>query len=102
MEAIRSFKERLVGLLGARLKEIRLFGSRARGEGDEESDIDLLLLVKDLGREEKSRILDWACDLSLDTNVRLSPLVMSEDHFRLLVRRERLLAREIQDQGVSL
>lgn len=101
-EVIRTFKGRLENAFGVRLRDVRLFGSRARGEGNEGSDIDILVLVQNLTREEKSRTLDWACDLWLDRSVPLSPLVMSEEHYRLLVERERLLAKEIQAQGLSL
>lgn len=47
-EAIRLFKERLEELYGERLVAVVLYGSCARGEEDEESDVDLLVLLKDI------------------------------------------------------
>jgi predicted nucleotidyltransferase len=43
-QAIEAFKARATHYLAERLLEMRLFGSRARGEGHEDSDIDLLIL----------------------------------------------------------
>lgn len=99
---LKEFKEKLYSRFGKRVMGIRLFGSRARGEGDEESDLDVLVLLKDLNRTEKSQILDWACDLWLEHGTILSPLVMDENHFKMLQERERLLAKEIETEGIAL
>ena len=48
--AIREFVARVRDTLGADLKSARLFGSRARGEGHEGSDLDIALLVTPEGR----------------------------------------------------
>ena len=41
-------KERLQKIYGERLKEIILYGSYARGDATEGSDIDLILLLEDM------------------------------------------------------
>lgn len=45
---IKFFKDRLQKVYGKRLVAIVLYGSYARGEEDEESDIDLLVLLQDI------------------------------------------------------
>jgi uncharacterized protein len=42
---IEDFRERLRAEYGERLRDLRLFGSKARGDWHDESDIDLLLLL---------------------------------------------------------
>ena len=42
---LQQIKERLNEVYGSRLKGIVLYGSEARGEGDQESDIDLFVLL---------------------------------------------------------
>ena len=42
--AVEELKRRLESRFGPRLLEVRLFGSYARGEQDDESDVDVLLL----------------------------------------------------------
>jgi len=41
-------KERLQNIYGCRLKEIILYGSYARGDATEGSDIDLILILEDI------------------------------------------------------
>lgn len=44
---LREFKTALQGLYGNRLNEIILYGSYARGDYTDESDIDLMILLND-------------------------------------------------------
>jgi len=44
-QALDCFKIVLTPLLADNLISLRLFGSRARGEGTEESDLDVLIVV---------------------------------------------------------
>ena len=52
---------------GDLLIEARLFGSKARGDSDPESDIDVwLLFERELTREEEDALLDMEVDLALE------------------------------------
>ena len=52
---------------GDLLIEARLFGSKARGDSDPESDIDVwLLLERELTREERDELVDLEVDLDLE------------------------------------
>ena len=42
---LRPFLRKISGRYGGRLHSVLLYGSRARGEGDEESDYDLAILL---------------------------------------------------------
>lgn len=54
-EIVRRFASRLRDALGADLRALWLYGSRARGEAHAESDVDLLVIA-DGGRERYQRI----------------------------------------------
>jgi uncharacterized protein len=75
------FRERVTVLLGDNLVRIVLFGSRARGEGHDESDLDLLVLVRAFDATERRRVLDIAADVDDETELRLSPIVMDQARF---------------------
>ena len=43
---LTDLKQRLTALYGERLEQVVLFGSQARGEAGEDSDIDVLVVLK--------------------------------------------------------
>jgi predicted nucleotidyltransferase len=61
---VESLRDQLRALLGSRLRDLRLFGSHARGESGPESDIDLLVLVDGLDEETWMSVLDTAHSIS--------------------------------------
>jgi predicted nucleotidyltransferase len=79
-QALARFKTALESLLGANLVSLRLFGSRARGEGTAESDLDVLVLVRTKDPALCRRIVEAAldADLAYDTNVAPTILTISE------------------------
>jgi predicted nucleotidyltransferase len=46
-QALHRFKTVLESLLADNLISLRLFGSRARGEGTDESDLDVLIVLRE-------------------------------------------------------
>lgn len=98
---LRDLKDTLKGFLGERVKLI-LYGSRARGDYDNESDTDIGIIVRGLTREEKNQILDMVADLELKYLTPLSTLVLSEDAFESLKKRERRIALDIEKEGIPL
>jgi predicted nucleotidyltransferase len=98
----RSALDRLRAALGerfgVRLASLVLFGSRARGEGDETSDLDVLVTIRELTRDERHAVLDLADDVERAFGLRIEPLVRDVDPRSLGAA----LAREIARDGVSL
>jgi len=54
---VLSLKTRLQDSLGENLKELWLFGSRARGDADEDSDYDVLVVAMDPERTNEETVL---------------------------------------------
>ena len=73
-------------LLGNRIKKIILYGSYARGDFNDNSDIDIMILT-DLNDDEiieyRSKISDIAFDIEFENkfDVMLSPLLKNIDKF---------------------
>jgi uncharacterized protein len=99
-----SFKERVREFLGDSLRDLRIFGSRARGEGHHESDLDVFVLIDAKNAYRRRRIIDIAYDVSLETDfiAPLSPLVMDEKEFLSFQKRERRLVRDIMSEGLPI
>ena len=71
-------KRSLRDAFGERLRSMKLFGSRARGSGRDDSDLDVLVDVRGVTRAERGRILDLGADLSLAHDLVLSLLVVRD------------------------
>ncbi|MCC8105023.1 MAG: nucleotidyltransferase domain-containing protein [Clostridiales bacterium] len=69
----------------SKLDRIILYGSYARGDNTEESDIDIMILL-DCDRDEvenlRDRTYEMANDISLDEDVFLSILLRDKKHFQ--------------------
>ncbi len=100
--ALAGLRSYLTGRFGARLVDLRLFGSYARGDARPDSDVDVLVVVVDLSRTERRSILEQSVDLYFDHSLRVSPLALSESEYRELVDREYLIAQDIAEQGIAL
>src|SRR5688572_20399263 len=85
-------------ILGDRLSRVVLFGSRARGESDEDSDVDLLVVTTGHSADEERAIVDAATTLSLESGLILSPLVREERWLTTDIP----VVREIAREGVTL
>ncbi|HEX7670731.1 MAG TPA: nucleotidyltransferase domain-containing protein [Polyangiaceae bacterium] len=104
ISALTRFRTALGERFGERLREVRLFGSQARGEANEDSDVDVFVSVDGLTGAERSEILTLAyhADLAGEEDVLLSPLAYSTEQADELRRRERRLLRDIDREGVAL
>jgi len=87
--------------LPGRLERLVLFGSWARGEATEDSDIDVLVLLRDGTHAERMRILELLTNAAFQRRLVLSPIVLTRAEWDELERRERLLATEITRDGIT-
>jgi len=99
--AIESYSRRLSLRFEGRLRFVRLFGSWARHEATEDSDIDVAVVVDGLTRDEWAEAISDAVEVELAGGPTLSPFVVSGEHFDLLVRRERRIATDILEEGIE-
>ncbi len=98
---IEEFRAEIEKLYRQRLKQVILYGSWARGDATEESDIDLLVMLKGdvIPGQEIDRMIDIITNINLKYDVLISVYPLSEasyntDNSPLLinVRREGLPA----------
>lgn len=101
-KALTLYLQKLRDIFGGRFVLAKLFGSVVRGERWAESDIDVFVLIEKLTWEEKRRVWDEATLLNIEWDTLLSPLAMTPQEFRELSDRERRIALDVEQEGVSL
>lgn len=99
--AITALKAELETRYGDRLAHLVLFGSQARGDADEGSDIDVLVVLRGKVRpgEEISRTIDIVAALSLDHHVVISCAFVGLDSYRA---HHSPFLRNIRREGVAV
>jgi len=100
--ALRDLKDAMEKLLGKDLIQLKLFGSRARGDADADSDLDVVLIAGNLTRKRRREILDQVADIELEHLTPISLLLISQEDFRRLLSRERRIAVDIEREGVPI
>ncbi len=96
-EATRILKERFS------VKEVILFGSKARGDGDQESDIDLLLLTaKPLHWKERHEIVDALFEVEIKHDVVISIIVNTFHDWNEGICTVLPIHEEINREGVAM
>jgi len=101
-QALMRFKAALQSLLGDNLLSLRLFGSRARGEGTAESDLDVLVLLHRKDDALCRSIVEAAleADLTYDTN--LAPAILSVSEYEQNAEYQTPFYRSVEREGLPL
>jgi len=101
-QALAELRDALQKLLGDNLLEVRLFGSRARGDAEPDSDVDVCLLVKRRSRMLRGKILDIAAELSLKYELLIMPLIMTPAELADEEDMETLLYSSLMKEGIVI
>ncbi|MFQ5614768.1 MAG: nucleotidyltransferase domain-containing protein [Anaerolineae bacterium] len=100
--AVTEYITRIRRRFRGRILTVMLFGSKARGDAEPESDIDLLVLVDVETNRFRSALWRIASDISLDYNVVLSPRVYGQTRWQEMGRIRLPLYRAIVADGIPL
>ena len=81
---LRELRNRLAPLYGERLKGVYLYGSHARGEATDGSDIDVAIVLEGPlhAHREEERTSDIVGDLCLRESCLLVPFFLTEEEYR--------------------
>lgn len=81
---LQKLRGELEGIYGARLRGVYLFGSRARGDAEAASDVDVLIVLDRLDRYgvKLERTGEVASRLSIEAGLSISRVFVSEREWR--------------------
>ena len=97
-KAVEEFIRKLNKEFGDKIELVVLFGSYARGENKEESDIDVLII----GDVKLDEVIDVSYPILLKYGVYISPIVMSRDYFEMLKAERTGFIESVLREGVVL
>ena len=96
---MKELKEGLAEIYGDKLKAIYLYGSYARGDYRQGSDVDVMILLKDYRNywKEYQRSSDYVSDISLKYDVTVSYIIIKEIQWK---EADKPVLRNIRREGL--
>lgn len=85
-----------------RLLDFRVFGSRARGDADEYSDMDVFLEVETLDKSLKTLIQDIVWEVGFEHYLVISSLIFTRDEIENSPLRSSSIIMNITTEGVRV
>lgn len=100
LKVVEKFKQ----LVSQRVKvyEVKVFGSRARGEATEESDLDVLVVVDRLDHATEKYISDCAWEAGFPEDIVLMPVPISLNDLKNTPLRESVFIQNVYREGISV
>lgn len=99
---LENFRTELRSLLQDPSIEVRLFGSKARGEDREDSDLDVLVIISSEDWHKSDKVYDIVTGLLLESGVCISPKIISKRQYEELIREDAPFIRNVIRDGVAV
>lgn len=100
--AVKDFLARVHTAFGDQAREAMLFGSKARRESTDYSDIDVLLIIADESWRVKDDICNISADISLEYDVLLDVRVIGAARWQYMSEIRAGLYRQIERDAIHL
>ena len=101
-EVLCEFLSRLQERCSDCIAHVWLFGSKVRGDSDEESDVDLLIVAHEGDDALRKAVSEIAYALSLEHGVLLCEHVVSSWRFAQMRARQELIYKNVHGEGIDL
>jgi len=100
--AINEFKEKILAKLGNNLHLLRLFGSKARGNSHQESDIDMFMVIGHKGEQVREAITDAELDILLRHQLLITTIMESIEEFNHSANLKTNFFLNVMEEGIDL
>lgn len=87
---------------GIAYREMFAFGSRARGDANPDSDLDVLLIMDSYTRAERETVSDCAWEARAKTGIYVQTVVMTRAEFEDSPSRSSLFVLAVREEGIAV
>ncbi len=84
------------------LIDFKIFGSRARGDSEEYSDMDVFLEVESINKDLKEKVLDIIWEVGFNNHLVISFLVFTRDEVENSPLRVSPILKNINTEGIRI
>lgn len=101
---LEQYVEEIKRIYGINLQKVILYGSYARGDYTQDSDIDIMILVNMSDEEisgKRHELSDTTFDYNFDYNIQIMPIVKNMEHFNRWLGAYPFY-NNVQNEGVEL
>ena len=101
---VREFRERLPAQIRPHVRKLIFYGSRARDDGDDDSDLDLVAIVDEKTPELENALEDAAYDVMWEFDFRpvISLKVFSQDSFQAAADKGFSFYKHVLEEGIAV
>lgn len=99
-EIAKQLKKRLSEFV--QLIDIKVFGSRARENADESSDMDVFIEVEHLDKKLEEKIYDVAWEVGFENSIYISPIIFTHYEIEKSPLRASPILKNINEEGVRV
>ncbi len=101
-QAIEKFVELMRAGLRHSLVKLEIFGSKIKGDYTEDSDIDILIIVRERTLGIMDRVAEITTQLNIEYAISISPTVFSEYEHRVNIDMKSPFSLCVETEGVRL
>lgn len=102
VRALNEYVHRLLAQQGPEVVEVWLFGSKARGDFDCDSDLDVLVILSNGNHRSRDLVRLTAARVSLEDDVLINTHVLSQEQWRYLADQQTSYWQNVRRDGVLL
>ena len=99
-EIAKKLKKKLSEVV--QLVDLRVFGSKVRGDEDQYSDMDVFVEVESLDRDVKEKIRDIVWEVGYENFMVISPLIFTRNEIEKSALKASPIVKNIIEEGVPV
>lgn len=99
---LKKFKVAIEKEIGKNLIELKLFGSKARGDARKDSDIDVLVITVTGDWHMRDIVYGIVTDIFLEDEIDISPKVINKRDYDYLYKRKTPFIKNLIRDGITI